>query len=32
MDDLIIIKAKLHNYRFPKNKAHNSGEYAIVLL
>ena len=32
MDELIVIKAKLHNYRFPKNKVHNSGEYAIVLL
>ena len=28
----IRAKVRLHNYRFPKNKAHVSGEYAIVIL
>lgn len=28
----ITAKVRLHNYRFPKNKAHVSGEYAIVIF
>ncbi len=31
-DKFITAKVQLNNYRFPKNKAHVSGEYAIVLL
>lgn len=31
-DKFLTAKVKLHNYRFPKNKVHVSGEYAIVLL
>lgn len=30
--DIIVAKVQLHNYRYPKNKAHSSGEFAIVLL
>lgn len=28
----ITAKVQLHNYRFPRTRAHRSGEYAIVLL
>ena len=31
-DVYITAKVQLNNYRFPKNKAHVSGEFAIVLL
>ena len=32
LNQLVSAKVTLHNYRYPKNKVHNSGEYAIVLL
>lgn len=32
IDQPLVARVKLHNYRFPKDRAHVSGEFAIVIL
>lgn len=32
IDQPVVARVMLHNYRFPKDRAHSSGEFAIVIL